>query len=232
MLLLGGMSAGGGISETGENSSTEARAGGEPEIILCSSGELPGYPPIKSGCADMGSDGLLAAGGRPRPLPLAFMLFLQADDTTFAPCRRGFARDLDGVRAVCGSVGSPQNAAPGPSADDGNADMGASACQGYADCGICMRVCLSPWTGGNTNALAVSGCAVHGSMFLILLTRLGERSLALCAGDLFRSSSGFLLPRLGLMCGSKARKAMSSSAATPSRPSSAMGFEVTGTWVQ
>lgn len=48
----------------------------------------------------------------------------------------------------------------------------------------------------------------------------------------FSLSSALRRPRLGLVSGSSARSAKSSSAATPSRPSSLLGSPGAGTWVQ
>lgn len=87
---------------------------------------------------------------------------------------------------------------------------------------------------GNTNAGLPSGCAVHGSAPSGLDDRvsplkIGESNLGRCEGDLFRpSSSGLRRPRRGLIWGNKARNAISSSAATPSRPSSHIGLRSVG----
>ena len=64
----------------------------------------------------------------------------------------------------------------------------------------------------------------------------GESIRGRCAGDSSKGvlslSSAFRLPRLGLVSGNRARNARSSSAATPSRPSSEAESLVDGIWVQ
>jgi hypothetical protein len=168
-------------------------------------------------------------GGLPLVLPVAPMPPLrQADETTLAPCRLLADLAFEGVRADLGSSAQKAFLVEGVIADCGI---------GYADIGVCTisfpQVGADGFslegsgTGGNKKTLPLpSGCAVHGSAALPCPP---VPSSSACGEGRWEcdlpvsSSSGFRRPLRGLIWGRRARKAMSSSAATPSRSDSATG---------